>query len=332
VCYVVDLMAGLSLQPLFDLLTDEHTEKLVHAPSEDLRVLHGMGCFPKNLFDTEVVARLLNEERTSQAALLEQAFGRVLSKGQQRSNWLVRPLTEAQIQYAAADVVWLHQLKGYLMERAAEKGILSYVQDEQVALNAAVFTQEASSDFLKPGDRKMLSPWQQYVLNGLLAYRDGLARNLGRPPYQLIPEELLRTLAIGEVPSTPLSTYPGIHPRIRQGEGARGLEEFFLRLQAEADANGLSKQKESRPRFTPAQQAAQRKAAHDKEHLFLPIKEALRNRLGVHATQLVLSDRVVSGLVNGTTRFSDLPKYRQTLFLETAEELGLDLSRYSKVE
>lgn len=159
-CFVVDLMAGLDVQALFVLLADDRIEKLVHAPGEDLRLLHRLGCFPKNLFDTEVVARLLNYEQTSQAVLLEKKLGVALNKKQQRSNWLLRPLSAAQIEYAAADVVWLHLLKQRLVAEAEAQGLMEYVRQEQAALSQAVYTQEPAADFLKPADRYAFSLWQ----------------------------------------------------------------------------------------------------------------------------------------------------------------------------
>lgn len=329
-CFVVDLMVGLDVQALFGLLADDRIEKLVHAPGEDLRLLHRLGCFPKNLFDTEVVARLLNYEQTSQASLLAKKLGIVLNKGQQRSNWLLRPLSAAQVQYAAADVLWLHGLKQHLAAEAEERGLMPFVRDEQAALNETVYAHEATGDFLKPADRQAFSPWQQHLLNGLLQYRDDLARRLGRPVYQVMGDDLLRSLTAGGCAANEALTHRGVHPRFRTARAAAALADRIRSLQAEADAQGLSKKRAGRPRPTPAQQAAQRKRAYDREHLFLPIKEALRARFGLYATQLLLSDRLVGDLLTGATSLRNLPPYRRTLFHQTAEELGLDLSDYAE--
>lgn len=328
-CFVVDLMAGLDVQPLFDLLADEAIEKLVHAPGEDLRLLHRLGCRPKNLFDTEVVARLLNYEQTSQAALLAKTMGVTLNKGQQRSNWLLRPLSAAQIQYAAADVGWLHTLRQHLVAQAEERGLMAFVRDEQASLNETVYVREATGNFLKPADRLAFSPWQQHLLNGLLRYRDDLARRLGRPPYQVMAEDLMRDLAAGGCVANETIAHRGVHPQYRNARAAAVLAERIRSLQAEADAKGLSKKKAGRPRLTPAEQAAGRKAAYDREHLFVPIREALRNRFGLYATQLLLSDRLVTGLLTGATSLCDLPPYRRVLLQQGAEDLGLDLSDYA---
>ncbi len=327
-CFVVDLMAGLDVQALFSLLTDERIEKLVHAPGEDLRLLHRLGCFPKNLFDTEVVARLLNYEQTGQSALLAKKLGIALNKGQQRSNWLLRPLSAAQIQYAAADVVWLHALKQQLVAEAEERGLMPFVQEEQALLSETIYTQETTGDFLKPADKIAFSPWQQHLLNGLLQYRDSLARRINRPPYQVMAEEVVRDLAAGQCSANETLTRRGVHPRFQNDRSVADLAERLHNLQTEADAQGLSKKRPTRQRPTPAQEASRRKAAHDREHLFTPIKEALRKQFGLYATQLLLSDRMVGDLVNDNTAFGKLPPYRQALFVDVAKQLGLDLSGY----
>jgi ribonuclease D len=327
-CFVVDLMSSLDMQPLFALLADDRIEKLVHAPGEDLRILHRLGCFPKNLFDTEVVARLLNYEQTSQSALLAAGLGITLNKGQQRSNWLLRPLSAAQIEYAATDVVWLHALKQHLVREADERELMAFVREEQALLSETVYAQEARGDFLKPADRVAYSLWHQYVLNGLLRFRDELARRISRPPYQVMADEVVRDMATGQCTAADTLTRRGVHPRFRNGRSAAALAEKLQSLQTEADAQELSKKPPVRPRFTPAQEEARRKAAYDRQHLFLPIKEALRARFGLYATQLLLSDRLVGDLLAGVTAFSKLPPYRQALFLQTAEQLGIDLSDY----
>lgn len=327
-CFVIDLLAGLDVQALYALLADERIDKLVHAPGEDLRLLHRLGCFPKNLFDTEVVARLLNYEQTSLAALLDKGLGIHISKKHQRSNWLLRPLSAAQIEYAAADVVWLHTLKRQLVAEAEERGLLDFVREEQALLNKTVYTQETTDDFLKPADRLALSPWQQYLLNGLLRYRDDLARRFARPPYQVMGEDLVRDLAAGQCAVADALTDRRVHPRYRNPRAVAALAERIRRLKAEADAQGLSTKRPTRPRPTPAQQAARSKAAYHRERLFVPIREALRGRFGLYATKLLLSDRLVTDLLAGNTSLRSLPPYRQALFVQAAEELGLDLGEY----
>jgi ribonuclease D len=329
-CFVVDLMTGLDVSALFALLTDERIQKLVHSPGEDLRVLHSLSCFPKHLFDTEIVARLLNYEQTSLANLLNLKLGIQLGKGQQRSNWLQRPLSEKQLDYAAADVQWLHSLQQVLVAEAEEKGLMPWVAEEQAALNTIVVAPNNGEDFLKPADRKTLSPWHQHVLNHLLRYRDSLARQLGRPAYQVMSEDLVRGLAAGERKPEDLMTDSSVHPRLRNLRSAVALGYELHSSRAEATAQNLAQQRLRSPRPAPSAVARQQKAVHYRDHLFTPIQQVLKERFGLYATQFLLSNRLIGDLVYGKLRLTDLPPYRAALFGDIAAQLGLDWNEYKE--
>lgn len=206
---------------------------------------------------------------------------------------------------------------------------MDFVNEEQAALSKTIYTQDATDDFLKPADRAALSPWEQYQLTGLLRYRDDIARRLARPPYQVMGEDLVRELAAGDCTAADSLTDRRVHPRYRNPRAVAALAEIIHRLRTEADARGLSKKRPPRPRPTPAQQAARSEAAYHREHLFVPIREALRNRFGLYATQLLLSDRLITDLLTGATSLRNLPPYRQALFVQAAAELGLDLGEYA---
>ncbi|MFN4152481.1 MAG: ribonuclease D, partial [Candidatus Sericytochromatia bacterium] len=69
-CFVIDPISKIDLNPLFDLFEDEKILKIVHSSGEDLRLLNQMNCYPKNLFDTDIVTKFLNYDLTSLSAML----------------------------------------------------------------------------------------------------------------------------------------------------------------------------------------------------------------------------------------------------------------------
>lgn len=325
-CYVIDGLAGLDLGPLYALFGAATVQKIVHASGEDLRLLHSLGCFPKNLYDTEVAARLLNYEQTSISVLLQEKLSVSLDKKQQRSNWLRRPLTEAQVQYAAEDVIWLHPLKKILEEEAGERGLLRFVQEEQERLDNTTYPVADKTTFLRPADLYNLSPQAQYITNQLLCFRDGLARRLNQPPYRVMSEDLVRELAAGTRLPESLAESRDVHPRFRN---RRFVVEVSKELeQARKAAANLSPQRGRRPRPTPDQQAGFRATGADKETVFAPIKLGLEERFGVHAATFMLSNKLVGNLLNGTLSLQDLPPYRQALIREVAAEKGISLDAY----
>jgi ribonuclease D len=327
-CYVIDPLAKLDLSGLYALFESTGIQKIVHAPGEDLRLLHSLGCYPKNLFDTEVVARLLNYEPTSLTVLLRDKLNVQMDKKQQRSNWLRRPLSQAQVQYAAEDVIWLHPLKTLLEAEAAERALLPFVREEQERLSTTVYPVVAKTTFLKPSDLYTLSPREQYIAGELLRFRDSLARRMNRPAYQVMSEELIRALATGTRRPESIVQEPGVHPRFKNSRFVTQLAKQLAQTQKAATTQNLSSQKQRRPKPTPAQQAAMRKAADDRETVFVPIKRALEQQFGSHAAKFLLSNRVVNELLNGSITLQELPAYRQALIRNLAAAEGVDLDRY----
>lgn len=328
-CYVIDPLAGLDLKGLYDLFASPTIQKLVHAPGEDLRLLHSLGCYPQNLYDTEVVARLLNYEQPSLSVLLREKLGFAMDKKQQRSNWLRRPLSEAQVQYAADDVIWLHPLKAVLEGEAAERGLLPFVQEEQDLLSTVIYTVADKTSFLKSSDRHHLSPQEQYITNELLRFRDELARKMNKPAYQVMNEEVVRELAIGIRLPESIVEGPGVHPRYKNSGFAAQLRKQLASARKEAAAQNLSQQKEGRPRMTAAQQDWMRQTANDKETVFAPIKQALEQRFGSYTTTFLLSNKVINSLLSRSITLQDLkPAYRQNLIRDIAAEKGISLERY----
>lgn len=321
ICYVIDPFAALDPEPLYRIFEDERIQKIVHAPGEDLRLLHSLKCYPGNIFDTEIPARLLNYEQTSIAVLLQEKLGITLNKQQQKSNWLQRPLSEQQISYAADDVAFLHSLKDALVGVLGQSELLQFTQEEQAALGRIVYEQEKKDTFLKSADLYTLSPKEQYVLNALLAYRDGLAQKSNKPPYRVMNEELLRELTSGQ------ATEKDIYRSFKNPRTAEKLALQFRSIQAAALT--LSTAKPRREWLSPTEQAAREQANRDKTNKFMPIQQALAQRFGTFTARFLLSGNTVNDILNrhltiGTLRCN----YRQHLVRDTAATLGIDISSY----
>lgn len=329
-CFVIDGLAHLNLGGLYALFENAAIQKIVHAPGEDLRLLHSLGCIPQNLFDTEVTARLLNYEFTSLTALLRDKLDFGMDKKQQKSNWLRRPLSEAQVLYAADDVIWLHPLKAVLEAEANEKGLLPFVQEEQNLLSTTIYTPAPKINFLKPADLYNLSPREQYITNELLRFRDELARGINRPPFQVMSEELVRELAAGTLRPEHIIDEPGVHPRYRNSRFAGQLSRQLAQARKAAAAQNLSDEIQRRPRLSAAEGALIGKMGQDREQIFMPIQEALIQRFGAHASKLLLSNKAVNDLLKGALTLQDIkPAYRQRLIREIAAASGIDLGRYA---
>ena len=335
-CWIVDPIALQDLNPVFEVFENPGLKKLAHSPGEDLRLLHSLGCYPKNLMDTEVIARLLNYEHTSLARMLELKLGIVLNKKQQQSNWHLRPLTHEQLKYAADDVLYLPDLYNILMEEANERGILPYLEEESALLESVKYTIEKKTNFLKPGDLRNLSLWQQYVLNETFKLRDKIAQIKNKPAFMIMPETTVRDIALGFADFRDTRKLTGLHPSIRHGnmagEFVETMSEIFQRAHAQKLPRGISRQQVSDEEYR-ANKAKKEWQAKLKESILDPVRIAMSENLGEFATRYIISNSWLSKWLNGDVRWSDLqPGYKRRLFAETGLALGLEMGLLAEYE
>jgi len=151
--------------PLLDLIGDHPL--VMHACSEDLEVLHYFsGVTPQQVQDTQIAAALAGYDlQPSYQRLVEQIAEQQLPKETTRSNWLARPLSEAQIEYAKGDVLWLPQIYQHLSQRIAELGRESWWQEECQRLSDKSLQQTSPEQM-----------WRQVKGVGHLQDGQGLAR------------------------------------------------------------------------------------------------------------------------------------------------------------
>ena len=107
------------------MLADPNVEKLFHFGRFDIAVMaHRFGVLARPVFCTKIASKLVRTytDRHGLKALCQEILGVDLSKQQQSSDWGADELTDAQAEYAASDVLYLHQLKAEFVERLAREG------------------------------------------------------------------------------------------------------------------------------------------------------------------------------------------------------------------
>jgi ribonuclease D len=107
------------------LLADPRLLKIFHFARFDLAMLYkAFGVMPAPVYCTKIASRLCRTytDKHGLKDLVREVLGHDLSKQQQLSDWGAAELTEAQISYAAADVLYLHALKGKLDAMLAREG------------------------------------------------------------------------------------------------------------------------------------------------------------------------------------------------------------------
>lgn len=123
---VVQIARGQTSAPnLQKLFGDPNRTKLFHFARFDLAVLtHAFGTMPEPVYCTKIASRIARTytDRHGLKDLVKEILGHDLSKQQQSSDWGADTLTEAQVAYAASDVLYLHELKKRLDEMLAREG------------------------------------------------------------------------------------------------------------------------------------------------------------------------------------------------------------------
>jgi ribonuclease D len=139
---LIDPVAINDLSPFWQLMTNENIVKVLHACSEDLEVfLTSANCKPVNLIDSQIVMSFLGHGLSmGYAAMVEHYTGIELDKSESRTDWMKRPLTQRQLDYASADVDYLFQLYPKFITEIEQAGQLDYAKQETQLLIERKFT------------------------------------------------------------------------------------------------------------------------------------------------------------------------------------------------
>ena len=120
-----DNAAAYAAPNLRALLADTKVHKLFHYARFDMGAFaHAMGVMPAPVFCTKIASRLSRTytDRHGLKDLAREVLGVEISKQQQSSDWGAQTLTQAQVDYAASDVLYLHALREKLDEMLAREG------------------------------------------------------------------------------------------------------------------------------------------------------------------------------------------------------------------
>lgn len=184
------------LSPFLEILEDRRVTKLLHACSEDLELLrHHFGAVPVALFDTQLANAFVTPDYSvSFTRLLEARLGVVLEQHETRSDWLARPLTEEQVQYAWEDVYYLPPLHADLHAALEAQGRLAWFREEMDARGRFV-PNDPDSYYLAVKRVPRMDGPARARLQSLCAWRERQAMAEDRPRGRVVKDEILAALA-----------------------------------------------------------------------------------------------------------------------------------------
>lgn len=194
--WLLDPIALPDLEPLGRLLDADPPLKIMHSAIEDLSVLQrATGRIPQALFDTQLAAALTGHGfGLGYHALVKKMLGIEVSKDQTRSEWLQRPLSNAQLSYAAIDVVHLHGLHRALAARLEELGRTPWLEEETRRMCQRSAGDDTERDYQRLADRAH-DDRSRGVLRALCAWRNQEAQRRDRPRRHIADDPLLAELA-----------------------------------------------------------------------------------------------------------------------------------------
>ena len=230
---IIDPLKVVSPTALGTMLESRDIEVVFHDADYDLRLLHqDYGWRVTNIFDTRVAAQLLGVKAFGLAALLDSYFGVRLDKKHQRADWSMRPLPGDMLEYAAQDTMHLLQLRQRLNDDLARKGRLHWAQEEFERLEGTQWDEsEEDTSFLRIKGARDLTRRELAILRELVAWRDGVAKELDRSTFRVAGNDVLLVLA-REGPTT-----------VAAVEAIKGLGRSIVARHARAILDAISRGK-----------------------------------------------------------------------------------------
>jgi ribonuclease D len=131
--HILQVMQGQTSAPNLErLLSDASVLKLFHFGRFDIAAMfNAFGALAAPVYCTKIASKLIRTytDRHGLKYLLQELLGVDISKQQQSSDWGAPELTEAQLEYAASDVLYLHQLRAELDARLSREGRTELAQN-----------------------------------------------------------------------------------------------------------------------------------------------------------------------------------------------------------
>jgi len=194
---VIDPLAeGMDLEPFLEILRDESILKVFHAARQDVEIFNNLRAMPRPLFDTQVAAMAAGfGEQIAYDALCRQMLKIELDKSSRFTDWARRPLSDAQLTYALADVTHLAELYPILRQRLEREGRLVWVTDEMAGLtDPANYDVDPENAWRRLRPRRHTSKYLA-VYRAVAAWRERTAQLRDQPRGRILKDEAIDELA-----------------------------------------------------------------------------------------------------------------------------------------
>lgn len=210
-CVLIDAPLVEDWSPIGELLSDPETTKILHDAQQDLKILRRLcGGDPQGIFDTQLSCGFIGLSSTiSLSDALKRLLRVRLDKTETQSDWVARPLTDAQLKYAEDDVRHSVDLMLEITDRAEALGRAEWIRDEMSFYDNPKLYREPDPETEMPRVRGSgaLNKRQRDVLRALASWRESSARRRNLPRGFILSDEAIVALT-KNTPSSPEAIHP----------------------------------------------------------------------------------------------------------------------------
>lgn len=186
---------GCSLEPLGELFCSD-AEAVLHAAEQDLLALgHSVGATPQRLVDTQILSAFLGWSQPGLGVLTQHYLGQPLAKAERLTDWMQRPLTPAQLAYAADDVRFLLPLADRLQAEVDSRGRRAWAEEECERLRTRGAAFDSRELWWRVRDARRLRGRARGVAQEVAIWREETAARLNRPLRRVLSDQAVITLA-----------------------------------------------------------------------------------------------------------------------------------------
>ncbi len=220
---LIDALAVQDVGPFWHLITRGNHVTVAHAAREEfLFCFRACGKRPKNMFDVQLAAGFAGlEYPASYSTLVAQLLGEFVAKGETRTDWQRRPLSDKQIRYAVQDVVFLRRLHEKISRGLNQFKRMDWYEQEVDLWFDALERTETQPQWHRVSGITKLNRRALAVLRELWIYRDSEAKKKNRSPRRILPDDLMVELAKrGSSTHSSFKAIRGFESRVSKGMAA----------------------------------------------------------------------------------------------------------------
>lgn len=194
----IDPLKITDFTPLLALFKNPSVTKVFHASQQDLEIFnHLFNTLPSPIFDTQIASSLLGYgEQIGYAALIKKELNIDIDKSQTRTDWMKRPLSDAQLLYAASDVHYLAKAYPKIVSQLVSMNRLEWLQGDFSSLcKPAHYQVDKLNIWKKVKDNQKLKGEALVILQALAAWREETAQIRNRPRRHILSDDALIDIA-----------------------------------------------------------------------------------------------------------------------------------------